>query len=102
MFKCLVLFASLELASAEYPVSPCGNPKGPDTQMEDVSIPADVLSCSDPAYAVGSDGYWTHQQIARAFYEYSVKPWNWESTNAKDHVGDCVAALLIVAGECNP
>jgi len=96
------LVSSLGLVSGDYPVSPSGNPIGPDTQKEDVSIPADVLSCSGSAYAVGSDGYWSYQQIARAFYEYSVKPWNWKSTSAKDHVGDCVAALLIVAGECNP
>lgn len=79
-----------------------GNPPGPDTVTEDVLIPTDVLSCSDSIYAVGSDGYWSYSQIARAFFEFSVKPWNWQSTKLSDHVGDCVAALAIVAGECNP
>lgn len=90
--------------SPTHGLAPAGPPQGcPDLPTENVDIPSEVLECQDKYTPVEVNGVqiWTFEQIAGAFYEYSVKPWNFpNSTNASSHVGECVAALVIVAGEC--
>ena len=70
--------------------------------VEDVSVPANAISCSSSRFKYDATGIWTFNQIADAFYEYGVKPWNWPNASDRTkHIDDCVAALVIVAGECS-
>jgi hypothetical protein len=69
--------------------------------VQNADLPANVLACSSSRFAASSSGVWTFNQIADAFYEYGVKPWNFANpTNRTQHVADCVAALVIASGEC--
>ena len=80
-----------------------GNPVGMDVTdfVQNADLPANVLACSSSRFAASSSGVWTFNQIADAFYEYGVKPWNFANpTNRTQHVADCVAALVIASGEC--
>lgn len=82
-----------------------GNPPGMNLNkyVENVEIPPEVFECSSPFYQPDSSNLWNYTQIARAFYEYGIKPWNFPNpTNPFAHIGDCVAALIIAAGECSP
>ena len=81
-----------------------GNPEGMDKQkfIENIEIPQEVLNCSDQKYSPNNDA-WTFNQIAEAFYEYGIKPWNVPNPNDRSkHIEECVAALVIVSGECSP
>ena len=78
-----------------------GNPVGGASEYRDVVImPAEVLACTDAdAQPIGD--YWDYTQIARAFYKYAGPAyWSWPAGAPTQ--ADCVAALTIVAGECNP
>lgn len=71
------------------------------TFVENVEIPDNVVACSNPRFHPDSTGIWTFAQIADAFYEYALKPWNFPNpTDKSKHINNCVAALVTVAGEC--
>lgn len=76
-------------------------PIKPAVYKNNTDYPLEVLECSDSVYQFDVDGYWSWEQIARAYYQYSVKPWNFADTSATGNIGTCVAALTTVAGECN-
>lgn len=82
-----------------------GNPENMDTQtfIENIVIPQSVLDCSDPKYLPNSQEVWTFEQLADTFFEFGVKPWNFQNSgNRKEHIDECVAALIIASGECQP
>lgn len=71
--------------------------------IENIIIPQNVINCIEEKYKPDSEGVWNLHQIADAFYEYGVKPWNFpNSTFRSEHINDCIAALIIVSGECQP
>ena len=60
-----------------------------------------MIACPSPRFRYDSKSRWTFSQIADAFYEYGIKPWNFNNpTDRTKHIPECVAALTIVAGEC--
>jgi hypothetical protein len=69
--------------------------------IENVDIPEEVFQCPHPFYTADSTGLWNYTQIAYAFFEYGIKLWNFPNpTNSYAHISECVAALVIVSGEC--
>ena len=70
--------------------------------IENIDIPMSVFQCQSSFYSPDDSGFWNFTQIAHAFFEFGVKPWNFpNSTNPYAHISECVAALVIVAGECH-
>lgn len=85
-----------ETSTSSAPPSP---PSPPGPIVENVDMPAEVISCQDEKWQPVK-GYWSYGQIADAFYTFASALWNYDDT--LDAVGECVSALTIVAGECNP
>jgi hypothetical protein len=75
-----------------------GNPQ-PLKNMTDVVIDSATLACSDLKWKPDSTGLWTFQQIAEAFLIYGAAKF-YKPTTVQDLLAQCVAALYIVAGEC--
>jgi hypothetical protein len=89
MLKLVIVFTIFYLSTQAY--------------VENVDMPESVYQCSDPYYKPNSAGVWNFSQIARAFFVYGVKPWNLPNpSDPNSHISDCVAALTIVSGECQP
>ena len=110
--KTKILFLSLSIISFLCTFSSCvplpsynGNPENMNNQtfLENIVIPQSVLDCSKSKYLPDAQGVWNFEQLAEAFFEFGVRPWNFpNSGNRKEHIDECVAALIIASGECEP
>lgn len=103
----VLLFLSLLLSLRSQTPPPSilynGNPPNMDLThfTENVDIPETVFQCPYSLYSPDANGIWNFTQIAHAFFEFGIKPWNFPNpTNPFSHISDCVAALVIVSGEC--
>ncbi len=81
------------------------NPENMDTHtlIENIIIPESVIECADSKYLPDSNGIWSFDQLAHAFFEFGIKLWNFPNpTDRTQHIDECVAALIIASGECQP
>lgn len=100
----LIFHILLSLIICQYPsIQYNGNPPNMNLNkfIENIEIPLEVFQCSSSSYQPDSSGLWTFTQLAHAFYEYGIKPWNYANPTPSAHIGECVAALIIASGECS-
>ena len=106
--RALIFLFFLVLPLLSQPIAPSaitynGNPPNMNLTkfIENIDIPESVFQCPYPFYSPDATGLWNFTQIAHAFFEFGVKPWNFPNpANPYAHISECVAALVIVAGEC--